>query len=77
MTHPHPEGSFTEPFPAPPCTGLWGKDNESDGPVVKAIKREGRTPAQGVTGEPLTGLGVDAFCLALPLTSIHLSQSEG
>lgn len=46
------------------------------GPVVKVLIREAITQAQGIMGKTLTGLGVNTFCLALPLTSIQLTQSE-
>lgn len=45
--------------------------------VVKALRREAKTQAHRIMRKSLTGLGVNSFYLALLLTSIQLSQSEG
>ena len=45
--------------------------------VVKVLKKEAKTKAPGIMGKSLTGLGANTPYLALPLTSIQLSQSEG
>ena len=46
-------------------------------PVVTALQREAKTQAHGIMRKSLTGLGVNSFYLALLLTNIPLSQSEG
>lgn len=46
-------------------------------PVVTVLKKEGQNKSTGIMGKSLTGLGANTPYLALPLTSIQLSESEG